>query len=137
MPKSEDPEPTLQWWIADTLRDLRDRAGLKPETIHPAAGISGSQVWRFENHETWPRDFETLLVAYSDALGADDPRDLLAVALERWRDAQPSMPLREEPTPEVRFAEVLKAQRKADRAQAPASPAEKPNATPKRKAGGR
>jgi hypothetical protein len=138
------PGATMRYWLADTLEQLRERAGISLEEVawrSKRAGGSGySQLSRFEAGEAWPREFDHVVVGYADALGVADPRELWQLALDRWREhgAMPSGGHREDgsDSPSRRFADLIAEQAARDRARSQTGPPGKPNATRKRRAAG-
>jgi Helix-turn-helix domain len=64
-----------------TLKDLRKRAGVSPETVGHYARLSAGQISRFESGQNWPREFDRIVRGYATALKVDDPNDLWKLAI--------------------------------------------------------
>lgn len=137
----------MRFWLANTLKELREGAGISLEAVaarSKKAGTGHSQLSRFESHESWPREFDMVVAAYAAELGLDDSRDLWQLALERWRDYGTKATFggagedaAERPPPSERFADLIAQQVARDRARSPREPNEMPSATANRRAAGR
>lgn len=136
------PGATMKYWLASTLKDLREDAGVSFEAVAARSkrigGPGHSQVSRFESHESWPREFDQVVAAYAAELGLNDCRELWQRALDRWyehgtiqREASDgSYP------PSKRFADLIEAQTRRDRERFRPERRAAPSATKKRRAAG-
>lgn len=76
---------TMRYWLARTLRETRETAGLERNTVANLAGVDGATISRFENGHTWPQQIDRIVAAYALLCGVDDGRDLWARALTAYR----------------------------------------------------
>ncbi len=92
----EKPAPsgkdTMHYWLARTLRERREARKLSVSQItmlipgrDPAKRLDESQLSRFENALSWPRNIDEIVAAYAAACGIEDGRKLWADALKHWR----------------------------------------------------
>jgi hypothetical protein len=135
MPSDQPAGATMRFWLANTCKELREQADVRPETVAATAGLSAGQLWRFEAHENWPRHFDRIVWAYATILGADDPRDIWQLALDRWK-RHGTVPVRGDGPAVRQFTQVVRDQAKRDRAQFRREPGGMPTSKPTRKAAG-
>jgi hypothetical protein len=84
---SPDAAPAGQrflYWLAEAAKDLREQAGVRPETVASIMDVGIHRIDRFEKAENWPRDPDRLLAAYATATGLEDPREIYQRALNLW-----------------------------------------------------
>jgi hypothetical protein len=72
------------YWLAEAAKQLREHAGVRPETVASIMDVGIHRIDRFEKAENWPRDAERLLAAYAQCVGLDDARDIYQRALDLW-----------------------------------------------------
>jgi hypothetical protein len=72
------------YWLAEAAKQLREHAGVRPETVASIMDVGIHRIDRFEKAENWPRDAERLLAAYAQAVGIPDARDIYQRALDLW-----------------------------------------------------
>jgi hypothetical protein len=72
------------YWLAEAAKQLREHAGVRPETVASIMDVGIHRIDRFEKAENWPRDAERLLAAYAQVVGLDDARDIYQRALDLW-----------------------------------------------------
>ena len=83
----EGPTPAGQrflYWLAEAAKQLREHAGVRPETVASIMDVGIHRIDRFEKAENWPRDAERLLAAYAQAVNLEDARDIYQRALDLW-----------------------------------------------------
>lgn len=96
MPKPVKPK-RFSWWLADTLRDERERAGQPVELVAYVLGVNVRTIERFEDsayrgadgEKPYGADIDRMVATYAYLLGLDDARDLWQLALDRWRSEGP------------------------------------------------
>jgi hypothetical protein len=72
------------YWLAEAAKQVREHAGVRPETVASILDVGIHRIDRFEKAENWPRDAEQLLAAYAAATGLEDARDIYQRALDLW-----------------------------------------------------
>jgi transcriptional regulator with XRE-family HTH domain len=82
----------MSYWIAHTLREERERAGVDPQVLASILGVNEVTIKRLEQGENYGRDIDRTVTVYAYALGLEDARELWARALESWhtKGAAPS-----------------------------------------------
>lgn len=76
---------TLRYWLATTMRQAREDAGVTMSEIAGTLKVSESTVSRFEKALSWPYQIDSYLAAYAEFVDVDDAREFYEKALRRWR----------------------------------------------------
>lgn len=124
----------MSYWLATTLKEAREHAGLSREDIARPLGVNGVTIKRLESGQSMGRDVDQYVAAYAFVLGLEDGRELWEKATRDYR-RHGSPPMFSVPAglPQA-FAEAIRevALRRRPR---DAAPSEEPPATPRRRAG--
>lgn len=125
---------TMKYWLMRTLRDARVRSDVSTQDIALLVDADQSTVHRFEHNESFPRNFDAWVAAYSYALGLEDGRELWGKALSSWQK-QGGVPVLGPLSPAQR-ARLLAVEAALRRLPDADEPRGEPNATPKRREAG-
>jgi transcriptional regulator with XRE-family HTH domain len=75
----------LSYWLSETLKALRQDAGIEEDDVARILKVDRNTVRRIEREESFDRNkIDSYLAGYAFILGMDDPRDLWDLALDRW-----------------------------------------------------
>lgn len=87
----------FSWWLAETLREEREKAGQPVELVAYVLGVNIRTIERFEDSDyrgsdggkPYGHDIDRVVATYAYLLGMDDCRELWQLALDRWRNQGP------------------------------------------------
>lgn len=106
-PATQTPGRRMAYWIAVTLRQEREKAGISRSHIAASLGLSPKTIDRLEAGESMGRDIDHAIAGYGYILGMNDNRELWQKALDNW-SAHGSAPVFKPGGPAEAFARAIR-----------------------------